>query len=122
MLIDWITAKLDEKHLSEETIRILRSRSDRIIRISAETGEQVYETQAWDSIRSDSHSITIRMSSDCLFICGSPARKHSGLLHRRVTLRPSATSQHPGVLGHNGQLGGDHLRRRLELCSRRLSG
>jgi II/X family phage/plasmid replication protein len=74
MLIDWITAKLDEKHLSENAIRALRARADRIIRISAETGEQVYETQAWDSIRSDSHSITIRMSADCLFICGSPAR------------------------------------------------
>jgi II/X family phage/plasmid replication protein len=74
MLIDWITAKLDEKFLNEEQTRILRSRADRIIRISASTGEQVYETQAWDSIRSDSHSITIRMSSDCLFVCGSPAR------------------------------------------------
>ena len=74
MLIDWLTLKLDERHLSEDSIRLLRSRADRIIRISAVSGEQIYETQAWDSIRSDSHTITIRMASDSLFICGSPAR------------------------------------------------
>ena len=74
MLIDWLTLKLDEQHLSEDVIRLFRSRADRIIRISAATGQPVYEIQAWDSIRSDSHAISIRMCSDHLMICGSPAR------------------------------------------------
>ena len=74
MLIDWLTVKLDERHLTEDVIRLFRSRADRIIRISAATGDPVYETTAWDSIRSDSHAISIRMCSDCLMICGSPAR------------------------------------------------
>ena len=74
MLIDWLTIKLDERHLTEDIIRLLRARSDRIIRISAATGNTVYETTAWDSIRSDSHVISVRMSSDALIICGSPAR------------------------------------------------
>ena len=74
MLIDWLTLRLDEHHLTEDVIRLLRARSDRIIRISATTGNTVYEISAWDSIRSDSHAISVRMCSDSLMICGSPAR------------------------------------------------
>ncbi|MCP5004547.1 MAG: hypothetical protein GY941_11510 [Planctomycetes bacterium] len=74
MLIDWLTCKLDERHLSAETILKLRNQGDRIIRICIATGEQIYETQAWDSIRSDSHAISVRMGSDCFWVQGSPAR------------------------------------------------
>jgi II/X family phage/plasmid replication protein len=74
MLIDWLTCRLDEHHLSREAIYELRKIGDIIIRFSSETGEKIYETQAWDSIRSDSHAITIRMGSDTFWMQGSPAR------------------------------------------------
>lgn len=48
--------------------------TDRIMRYCPRTGEQVWETSAWDSIRSDSHQIAFRVTGDAVLIQGSPAR------------------------------------------------
>lgn len=74
MLIDWITARLPESFLSPHTWESLSQIGDRIIRIDAKTGDVKYSVQAWDSIRSDSHQIVMRLGSDALWIQGSPAR------------------------------------------------
>lgn len=74
MLIDWITARLPADLLTEGQYRQLAGATDRIIRVSAATGEVKYETAAWESIRSDSHAISVRMGSDALWMQGSPAR------------------------------------------------
>jgi II/X family phage/plasmid replication protein len=44
------------------------------MRYSNATGEVVWESQAWDSIRSDSHSLSFRVGSDAVWMQGSPAR------------------------------------------------
>jgi len=74
MLIDWITARLDDSFLPPETWRALQAQGDRIVRFSADSGDVVWETSAWDSIRSDSHTVAFRVGSDSLWIQGSPAR------------------------------------------------
>ncbi len=74
MLIDWLTMRLPAEHIGREQWERLKQLGDRIARYSAETGEVIYESQAWDSIRSDSHQISIRLGSDAFWIQGSPAR------------------------------------------------
>lgn len=73
MLIDWVTVRVDLSMCSEEVRQAARDLGDRICRYCPKTGDVVYETQAWDSIRSDSHQIAVRATSD-LWIQGSPAR------------------------------------------------
>lgn len=73
MLIDWITMRLPEIHITEDQWLRLRSLGDRVTRTSPD-GELVWETQAWDTIRSDSHQITVRLGSDSFWVQGSPAR------------------------------------------------
>jgi len=74
MLIDWITARLDDPFLPRDTWRQLQAMGDRILRYTPETGAVVWESTAWDSIRSDSHTIAFRVGSDALWMQGSPAR------------------------------------------------
>ena len=74
MLIDWITARLPDGHFERSEWDHLRSFSDRILRYNPATGEQVWETSAWESIRSDSHQLSFRIGSDALWVQGSPAR------------------------------------------------
>jgi II/X family phage/plasmid replication protein len=74
MLIDWITARIDFLHLDEESRVLALNLGDRIQRYCPKTGEVVYETFAWDSIRSDSHQLSIKASSQGVSIMGSPAR------------------------------------------------
>jgi len=74
MLIDWVTCRLPESCLSAESWRVLSGMGDRIARYSAATGEVVWESTAWDSMRSDSHAIALRLGSDALWLQGSPAR------------------------------------------------
>ena len=47
---------------------------DRVARYAADTGELRYESACWDSIRSDTHQISVRVGSDALWMRGSPAR------------------------------------------------
>jgi II/X family phage/plasmid replication protein len=50
------------------------SRGERIQRYDVATGEVRWETQAWDSMRSDSHGVAFQVGSDRLRFQGSPAR------------------------------------------------
>lgn len=74
MLIDWCTFTLtvpsDVPYPHQELFML----SDRIMRVSPRTGEVVWETPAWDTIRSDSHQVVIRMTARGLTMQGSPAR------------------------------------------------
>ncbi|MBV1959839.1 MAG: phage/plasmid replication protein, II/X family [Pseudomonadales bacterium] len=74
MIIDWITARLPFDHFSEEEWLKLRQMNDHICRFNPITGEISWETCAWDSVRSDSHGVAYKVSSDCLMIQGSPCR------------------------------------------------
>jgi len=74
MLIDWITARLPDAFLDPSQWRALQATGDRVVRYTPSTGEVVYESAAWDSVRSDSHTLAFRVGSDALWIQGSPAR------------------------------------------------
>ena len=74
MLLDWVTARVPLDLLGDQDRERLRQLGDRIRRYNAETGEVVYECQAWDSIRSDSHHLSFRVGTDALWMQGSPAR------------------------------------------------
>lgn len=73
MLIDWISAWIDFESAPHAHIE-LRSRIDRICRFSPSTGAVEWDVAAWDSVRSDSHQVMVRVGSDRLYIQGSPAR------------------------------------------------
>lgn len=73
MLIDWLTLRINVDFLGFDMLRELTDKQDKILRISG-SGEMVWETTAWDSIRSDSHQISFRVSSNFIWIQGSPAR------------------------------------------------
>jgi II/X family phage/plasmid replication protein len=74
MLLDWLTARIPYEAMNPEIPPMLRALGDRIQRINPVTGQLVWETSAWDSVRSDSHGVVIRPGSDALWIQGSPAR------------------------------------------------
>ncbi|MDF1693292.1 MAG: phage/plasmid replication protein, II/X family [Zhongshania sp.] len=73
MLIDWVTSRISLEDCSESVRAAAVQLGDRVVRYCPITGEVRYEVQAWDSIRSDSHQISVRCTSD-LWIQGSPAR------------------------------------------------
>ncbi len=62
------------QHFSPDVWRKLQSFNDRIIRYNPVSGEHIWETAAWDSIRSDTHGISYRVTGDSLHVQGSPAR------------------------------------------------
>jgi len=74
MLIDWITARLPYEMFTTEEWEMLTTLGDRVIRYCPRSGEVRWETSTWESIRSDSHQITIRVGSDAFWMQGSPAR------------------------------------------------
>ena len=74
MLVDWITARLPLELLEDIDRETLLGLGDRICRFNPKTGETVWETSAWDSVRSDSHQISFRAGTDALWIQGSPGR------------------------------------------------
>lgn len=75
MLIDWVTARLDlQGFFSQKECETLRNHGDRIQRFDPKTGEQRWESSCWESIRSDSHQLSMRVGSDALWVQGSPAR------------------------------------------------
>ena len=73
MLIDWVTVRIGLEHLTAAQREACAQLGDRICRYCPQTGEVRYEMQSWDSIRSDTHQISIRCTTD-LWIQGSPAR------------------------------------------------
>lgn len=73
MLLDWITARVPMDMLSPEAREKARGLGDRVCCYCPKTGDVRYESSKWDSVRSDSHQVVSRASSD-LWIQGSPAR------------------------------------------------
>lgn len=73
-MIDWLTAYVSIEAFTEEDREELRLQSDRIMRFCPRTGDMKYETFAWDSVRSDSHSVVCRVTGSYLWVQGSPAR------------------------------------------------
>ncbi len=71
-MIDWLTLKVDAMALGQEQRDRLRSQTGRVVKISP-TGEVEWETAARESIRSDSHQVTVCMGGE-LTVSGSPAR------------------------------------------------
>lgn len=88
MLIDWITAYLPMNIIGPDNWQQLRYLTERVLRFRPDSEKHgiddcyflidrdsvVYETAAWESVRSDSHQIAFRVGSDALWIQGSPAR------------------------------------------------
>lgn len=74
MLIDWVTCSIDLSFLTEDGREAARSLGDRIERFCPKTGQIHYSVPAWDSIRSDSHQISVRATNSAITIMGSPAR------------------------------------------------
>jgi hypothetical protein len=52
----------------------LRLHGERIVKFSPTTGAVSWECSTWDSVRSDSHQICVRVTPDALMVKGSPAR------------------------------------------------
>lgn len=75
MLIDWMTLKLTRDSCPDWSgWSVLSTWGDRIQRICPLTGEVRWSTDAWDSVRSDSHQVVIRASESSFYVQGSPAR------------------------------------------------
>lgn len=75
MLIDWLTLKLTRESCPDwGGWKQLERWGDRVLRVCARTGAIVWETTAWDSVRSDSHQLAVVASAHSLRIQGSPAR------------------------------------------------
>lgn len=74
MLVDFITARLQQIEFPDADWEELRLLHDRVQRICPRTNEVKWETTAWDSVRSDSHSLAFRVGRDALWLQGSPAR------------------------------------------------
>lgn len=73
-MIDWLTLILEGLFLDAKTHQRCASLVDRILRISPD-GEVRWATNCRESIRSDSHQVTVSFGST-IRIMGSPARIH----------------------------------------------
>lgn len=73
MLIDWVTARVPLTLLSPAAREAVNIIGDRVVCYCPRTGDVKYETSKWQSVRSDSHQISVRVGTD-LWIQGSPAR------------------------------------------------
>jgi hypothetical protein len=74
VLIDFITARVELERFSAADQAVLRVHGERIVKFCPTTGAVSWEISTWDSIRSDSHQISVRVTPDCLMVKGSPAR------------------------------------------------
>lgn len=74
MMIDWLTIRVPYTALTDEAMAVVADIGDRITRYCPKTGEQRWTSTAWDSIRSDSHQITVRAGGTEFWLQGSPAR------------------------------------------------
>lgn len=74
MALDWLTLKINLDDLPARVDRqALVQLNDVVERYNPRTGEIVYQTPAWDSIRSDSHGLAYRVGGS-LALQGSPSR------------------------------------------------
>lgn len=73
MLIDWLSLSLSTDHLDLDAVRQWQDTQDRIIKIGGD-GSLIWETSAWDSVRSDSHQLALQVTGSNIRIQGSPAR------------------------------------------------
>lgn len=75
MLIDWMSLKLTRDECSDWSgWSVLADWGDRIQRVCPRTGDVRWSTDAWDSVRSDSHQVVIQASESHFYLQGSPAR------------------------------------------------
>jgi hypothetical protein len=74
-MIDWLSLRLDAQNCPDwGGWRRLAYWGDRIMRYCPASGAIVWESAAWDSVRSDSHQLALKASAGSLFVQGSPAR------------------------------------------------
>jgi II/X family phage/plasmid replication protein len=74
VLLDWVTALVAREHIPAHVWPILDAWNHRIRRFDPATGAILWESAAWDSVRSDSHQVVSRWTGSGLWIQGSPAR------------------------------------------------
>lgn len=74
MLIDFVSAGVALDRLDDGARAFLRSWGERILRFDPSTGEILWEIGAWDTVRSDSHQIAMRVGARDLWVQGSPCR------------------------------------------------
>jgi hypothetical protein len=74
-MIDWLTFSIDASLLPDEAIQAMEQRQSKILKIDP-GGEIVWSAPARESIRSDSHQLTVKLGS-FLTIQGSPARVYN---------------------------------------------
>lgn len=72
-MIDWLTLRIDLCHLPDAFVRHLQSMCSKLFKVNPHTGDIDWETYSWESVRSDTHQVCIRVGSD-FWIQGSPAR------------------------------------------------
>ncbi len=73
MLIDWMTLKCSTDLLDAATLQAYQSTQDRLLKIAGD-GTVVWESCAWESVRSDSHQVAFQVTNNHIRIQGSPAR------------------------------------------------
>jgi len=78
VLIDWLTLGVPRGALPVDLVDQVRWAADRICRYNPVSGEVGWECSAWDSLRSDSHQVAMRLGAESLWIQGSPARVLAG--------------------------------------------
>jgi hypothetical protein len=74
MLIDWLSLFVPFDALSPETVSAVVLLGDRLQRYCPQTGEVKLDTPAWQSVRSDSHQLALKVGAHGLYVNGSPAR------------------------------------------------
>ena len=74
MLIDWMSLGVPLACFSEQDQDRLHNFGDRICRYTPSTGEVSWQTFAWESVRSDSHQVAVKVGSTSLHVQGSPGR------------------------------------------------
>lgn len=92
MMIDWVSLKLSTEHLDFDDVRAWQETQSRLLRVAPgktslvenDAGERLmlidinggilWDTCAWDSVRSDSHQLAFQVTGTHIRIQGSPAR------------------------------------------------
>lgn len=72
-MIDWLTLRLPIEHVPPATLSVLRSRTGRVTKTDF-NGEIEWCISARESIRSDSHQVSVHVGTQWVELSGSPAR------------------------------------------------
>lgn len=72
-MLDWMTLFVSRQHVAPATLDRLSDRAGKVMKVSAH-GEIEWCIAARDSVRSDSHQISVHLGTDRLELSGSPAR------------------------------------------------